>query len=110
MSRAVTALRWTIAVVLGTQAAILELETLRAAPLKLHHVLVGAAELLGAVLLLVPASRRRGAMLLMATLVGVSLITVAGGHAPPWSFAVYGMSMFVVGRTDERHASLMRIS
>ena len=100
MNRAIIALRWTIAIVLGGQAAILEFETLRATPMKMHHVLVATAELLGAVFLLVPASRRAGAGLLLATLVGVSIITVVGGDAPPWSFAVYGISMFVVGRKD----------
>ena len=94
---AVRALRWTLALVLGGQAALLLVASLRTASPAPVHLTLGVAELLASVLILLPRTRLAGAALLFLTLTGASVVHLASGQAPPPSFAVYAVALLVVG-------------
>jgi DoxX-like protein len=94
---AIRALRWTLAIVLGGQAALLVVASLRAASHEHLHVALGVAELLASILILLPRTRLAGAVLLFLTLAGASIVHFASGQTPPPSYAVYVAALVVVG-------------
>jgi hypothetical protein len=94
---AIRALRWTLAIVLGGQAGLLLIASLRAPTPEHLHIALGVAELLASVLILLPRARLAGAMLLFLTLAGASAVHLASGHTPPPSYAVYVVALLVVG-------------
>ena len=85
-------LRWSLAIVLAIGAArlLVAIATAGHPGVALPMgIAVGAAELAGAVLLLVPASRRAGGTVLLAVLAIAALLHAHAGEAPPLAFAVY---------------------
>ncbi len=92
-------LRWALAAVLGTGAAML-----LAASGGAHGavgVAIAAAELAGAVLLVVRRTRAIGAAILLVVLAGACMIHALVGEAPPLAFAVYAVALIVVARRRE---------
>ena len=82
-----TLLRWALAGVLGAGAVMI----LRSG--EVVHVAIGVAELVGALLLLVPRTRRLGGYTLLAVLAVAAAI-----HGPPLAFIVYAAAIVVAMR------------
>jgi hypothetical protein len=91
-------LRWTLAVVLGAQAAVVTVVSLRPGGPGPVHSVIAAAELVGCGLLLAGATRRAGGLVLLAVLAAAAVVTIAEGRPPPPSFAVYAVTLLVVSR------------
>lgn len=92
---AFTLLRWSLAGVLGTGGALLVASSLHgghAAPL----IVLGAAELVAAVLFVVPRTLRAGGLALLAVLAAAAVLHVAIGEGPPISFVVYAAAIWAV--------------
>jgi hypothetical protein len=96
----VTLLRLALAFVMGWGALRLVLDAHRGA---LHGgvhpmlaTILGAVELVGAVLFLVPRTLRPGTWLLAASLVGATLLHLHTGQAPSPVFLVYAAGVWVV--------------
>jgi len=97
-------LRWSIAGVLGAGGAILAVSSLhvgRSAVL----IVLGAAELVAAVLFVVPRTLRAGGLALLAVLVTAAALHAAMGERPPISFAVYAAAIWAV-MTEYRRATV----
>jgi hypothetical protein len=86
-----TLLRWSLGLVLDAPAVALAVKSHRA-PL----VALGVAEATGAVLLLVPRTRRAGAGVLLASLLLASGLHALSGELPPAAFLVYAAAIVVV--------------
>jgi hypothetical protein len=87
-------LRWVVALVLGAGSV----------ELLVHGghgpigVALATAELLGCALLVVPHTRRVGALALAGVLVAACVVHGLAGEWPPMAFAVYAAALLVVGR------------
>ena len=92
-------LRWSLALVLGTGAAVLVVSCLRGERPAALAVL-GVAELVAAALFVVPRAIRTGGVALLAVLVAAAALHAASGEPPPISFAVYAAAIWAV--TTER--------
>jgi hypothetical protein len=90
-----TALRWSVVIVLGGGAALLLLHGHPALPAWLGAALA-AVELAGAVLFAVPATVPVGAAALIAALVAAAAIHIALGQPPPPAYAVHAAAIWVV--------------
>jgi DoxX-like family len=94
MTREITWLRWSVAAVLGGGAV----------ELLVHggHGAIGSAlaiaELAGSALLVMPTTRRIGAIALAVVLVAACIVHTLVGEWPPPSFAVYAVALLVVAR------------
>jgi hypothetical protein len=90
-----TLLRWTLAAVLGIQAALLV--AARPPP---PLIALGAAELTAAIVFVLPwrAAVRAGAIGLVAVLALAAAIHLHLGERPPPAFAVYVAAIWVVAR------------
>jgi uncharacterized membrane protein YphA (DoxX/SURF4 family) len=93
MTRQLTWLRWAIALALGSGAVQL-LADGGHGPI---GVALASAELLGCALLVVPRTRRAGALVLAIVLAAACAVHGAVGEWPPASFAVYAAALLVVG-------------
>lgn len=95
-ARSLRLLRWTLATVLGVSALLVPVTQVA------HHTLasplpvIAAAEVLGAVLLLVPRSIRAGGWVLLATVLAASAFHLSRREAPPAAFAVYLAALLAV--------------
>jgi hypothetical protein len=89
-------LRWSLAVVLGGSALLLLVHGAHD-PI---HVAIGAAEVAGALLLVVPRSRRLGGVVLLTVLAAAAVVHVLHGLAPPLAFVVYAAATLVALRGD----------
>jgi hypothetical protein len=101
MGRSLTALRWALAMCLGGQALVLAVRVL------MHHgqpvlLCLGLLETAGAALLLVPATRRVGAPLLLASLAIAAALHLASREAPPVAFLVYVPAIVVATLPTDR--------
>src|SRR5262245_3933334 len=99
-----TLLCWSLAGVLGTGGALLVVSCLRgghAAPL----IVLGAAELVAAVLFVVPRTLRAGGLALLAVLAAAAALHAAIGERPPISFVVYAAAIWAV-MTERRRATV----
>jgi hypothetical protein len=92
----VPALRWALAVVLGAQAATLAVTTLRSAHVHPLLVAIAVAELCACLLLVVPRTRRAGALLLSGVLLAAAVLHVLARETPPAAFIIYLPAIFVV--------------
>jgi hypothetical protein len=94
-----TLLRWSVALVLGSQAGALIISIVRGehidAPIAAALAL-GVVELVAAVVFLVPRAVAVGGVALLATLVAAAIVHLVLGKAPPASFAVYAAALWVV--------------
>jgi len=90
-----TLLRWAISLVLGSGAAALVASCLRGErPAGL--LVLGVAELIAALLFLVPRTLRAGGVALLAVLVVATALHAAAGEPPPISFAVYVAAIWAI--------------
>jgi hypothetical protein len=88
-------LRWSVALVLGVQAGLLLFRTARGLHPAGLGILVGA-ELIAALLLLLPQTIRPGAALLFAALAVAALLHALEGGVPPAAYLVYAAALWVV--------------
>src|ERR1043166_4805036 len=90
-----TLLRWSVALVLGSGAAVLVASCLRGErPAGL--IVLGIAELVAALLFLVPRTLRAGGVALLAVLVAAAAVHATAGEPPPISFAVYAAAIWAI--------------
>ena len=97
-------LHWTTAAVLGIAASLLA-HDIHGAGRRAHApvaIAVGTAELLGAVLFVVPATVRIGGALPLLTLVAAAAVHGAMGEAPPLAYLVYAAAVWTVAREYPR--------
>jgi hypothetical protein len=86
-------LRWSVSLVLGSGAAVLVASCLRGErPAGL--LVLGIAELIAALLFLVPRTLRAGGLALLAVLVAAVALHATAGEPPPISFAVYAAAIW----------------
>ncbi len=96
-------LRWSLAAVLGAGAVLLLVALAGGGHLGLHAPLAAAiavAEVAGAVLLVVPRTRRLGGAVLLATLAAAALLHALAGQVPPLAFVVYAAAIAVAMRRE----------
>jgi hypothetical protein len=99
-SRPVHLLRWSIALVLGGQAGLLLFHTARG----LHPAGLGilaGAELIAALVLLLPRTIRPGAVLLFAALAVATLLHALEGGFPPAAYLVHAAALWVVAASPK---------
>jgi hypothetical protein len=90
-----TLLRWSIALVLGGGAALLMVTRMQAGRSGVLLV-IGAWELIAAVLFVVPRTMRAGGFALLGVLAAAAGLHVAVGERPPISFVVYAAAIWAV--------------
>jgi hypothetical protein len=96
MVRPLIFLRWSIGLVLGTQAGIL---LTHPAGHGVHPAVVGALaslEVLAALLVVVPATIVLGAALLLAVLVLAAALHALHGETPPPAYLIYAAALWVI--------------
>src|SRR5262245_58188738 len=95
-----TLLRWSLAVVLSSGAALLLLSLAHGHPGVPPPLLaaVGVLELGGAILFVVPRTTNLGAAGLVASLAAAAVVHLAIGDAPPPAFLVYAAGIAVIVR------------
>jgi hypothetical protein len=90
-----TLLRWAISLVLGSGAAVLVASCLRGErPAGL--LILGIAELVAALLFLVPRTLRAGGLALLAVLIAATALHATAGEPPPIGFAVYAAAIWAI--------------
>jgi hypothetical protein len=99
MLRHLRLLHWTTAAALGLAAASLLARQIHGGGRRPHlAIAVGAAEVAGALLFVVPATVRTGGAILLLTLVVAAAMHGAMGESPPVAFLVYGAAIWTVVR------------
>jgi hypothetical protein len=101
MPNPVVLLRWSLALVLGGSAALLLVSLARGEHVGVHAPLalaIGGAEVLAAVMLLIPRTIRVGGGLLLIVLVCAAALHMLAGKPPPLAFAIYIPAIWVVMR------------
>jgi DoxX-like protein len=99
----ITLLRWSLALVLGSGAALLLISLVHGGHPGIPSPLaaaVGLAELAGAILFVAPRTTTLGAIGLVASLAAAAIVHVAVGDAPPPAFLVYAAGIAVIVRTS----------
>ena len=100
-------LHWTTAAALGFAAGSVLAHQIHGGSRKaLVAMAVGAAEVVGALLFVVPATLRIGGALLLLTLVTASAVHGAMGEAPPVAFLFYAAAIWTVLREHQRTRNL----
>jgi hypothetical protein len=87
-------LRWALAAVLGLQGAVFAVSSVRQG--NLAHAALGTLEAASCVLLVPYATRRPGAVALLAVLLIAAAVHLLGGQAPPVSYVVYAVATVAV--------------
>ncbi len=98
-------LRWSIALVLGSGAALLLLSLAHGGHPGVPDAIAGAlgvAELVAALLFLVPRTTALGGIALVGVLAAAAVLHIAIGEVPPPSFVVYAAGIAVVMRSARR--------
>lgn len=99
---AITALRWTIGIVIGIEAALFLFSPGQARAFRhsgmpdVIRIVLGGAELAGAVLFLLPATIAWGGCCLFATFVLAAAVHVLHGQPNVGNLIIYAMAVFAV--------------
>jgi hypothetical protein len=102
---AMTLLRWSLALVLGCGALLLLVSLAHGGHAGLPiavAIALGAAELIAAVLFLVPRTVRLGGAALIGVLAVAAALHAMAGEVPPVSFVVYALAIWAVMRGPVR--------
>jgi uncharacterized membrane protein YphA (DoxX/SURF4 family) len=105
MKHSVTVLKWTLGVVILVEAILFVLPGARQDFSRTHlpnfiRLVLGWGEIVGALLLLIPPTARRGAWILIATFLFAIAIHLLHGMANVGNLAIYAAAAWVVASVE----------